>query len=90
MLFIYRILINITLFFSPLILVYRIVKKKEDPKRFLEKFSISNKKRNSGKLIWLNGSSVGEILSVIPLIEKLEKKKDIKQILLTSSTLSSS
>ena len=90
MLFIYRIAINIILLISPLIIIYRIIKKKEDPKRFLEKFSISNKKRNSGKLIWLHGSSVGEILSVIPLIEKLEKKKDIKQILLTSSTLSSS
>ena len=32
----------------------------------------------------------GEIQSVIPLIEKFEKNKKIKQILVTSNTVSSS
>mgnify|MGYP001166361067 CR=1 FL=1 len=86
---IYRVLINFILLISPVILIYRILKKKEDYKRCLEKIGFINKKRNRGKLIWFHGSSVGEILSVIPLIEILEKKKDIKQILLTSNTLSS-
>ena len=44
----------------------------------------------NGKVIWFHGSSVGEILSIMPLIEKLEKNKKVKQILITSSTLSSS
>ena len=90
MLFIYRALINLILLVSPLIIILRLFKKKEHPVRFLEKFGFNSKTRNKGKLIWFHGSSVGEILSAIPLIEKLETKKNINQILLTSSTLSSS
>ena len=90
MLFLYRILINFTLLISPIIIIFRIIKNKEHPKRFLEKYSIPSKKRKSGKLVWFHGSSVGETLSVVPLIEKLEKDKNIDNILLTSNTLSSS
>lgn len=90
MFIIYKILIFFLILFSPIILTYRLVKGKEDKKRFIEKFSFINHKKRAGKLIWFHGSSIGEILSVIPLIEKFEKKKDIKQILITSNTLSSS
>ena len=86
MFFLYQILIIIL---SPLIIFFRILKKKEDPKRFKEKFSLPSKKRVAGSLIWFHGSSVGELLSVIPLIYELEKNKSINQILITSSTLSS-
>ena len=90
MLIIYRFLINLVLLISPLILIIRFFKKKEDPIRFKEKIGFFKKQKQTGKLIWFHGASVGELQSIVPLIEKLEKNKSIKQILVTSNTLSSS
>ena len=86
----YQLLISIILLLSPIIVIFRIFKNKEHKYRFIEKFSFKTKKKISGKLIWFHGASVGEILSIIPLIKYYEKKKSIKQILVTTSTLSSS
>ena len=90
MLHIYRFLINIILILSPIIIIFRLIKGKEDLKRFKEKFCFFSINRDKGKLIWFHGASVGEIQSIVPLIEKIEKNKNIKKILVTSNTLSSS
>ncbi len=89
MFFIYEVLGLIFLIFSPIIFFVRIILGKEDPKRFLEKFCVYSKKVKIKKTIWLHGSSVGEIISVIPIIYYLEKNKKIEKIILTSSTTSS-
>ena len=89
MIYIYRIVLNIIIIFSPIIILVRLLKKKEHPIRFLEKFTIFSKKRMKGKLIWLHAVSVGELKSIIPLLTRLDKDKSISQILITSTTLSS-
>ena len=90
MIFVYRIFINLILILSPLIILVRLLKKKEDFIRFKEKLGFFTKKKSKGKLIWFHGASVGEFQSIVPLLEKLEKSKKISQILITSNTLSSS
>tara|TARA_Y100000996_G_scaffold411796_1_gene396603 strand:+ start:3992 stop:5227 length:1236 start_codon:yes stop_codon:yes gene_type:complete len=90
MLFIYRSIINIIFILSPIIILIRLINQKEDLKRFKEKIGFFSQEKVKGKLIWFHGASVGELKSVIPLIERFEKDKKINQILITSNTLSSS
>lgn len=90
MILIYRALINIVLLLSPLIILFRIINKKEDKKRFREKLGFFSQKRNKGNLIWFHGASVGELQSIVPVLEKFQKDKKINHILVTSNTLSSS
>ena len=90
MFILYQITISLLIIFSPIIFVYRILNNKEEPKRIREKFSFPSKIKNRGKLIWFHSASVGELMSIIPLIKYYENKKYIKQILVTSSTISSS
>ena len=90
MILFYRFFINLVFILSPLIILIRLLKKKEDPKRFQEKLGFFSKNKSKGKLIWFHAASVGEFQSIVPLLEKLEKSKKISKILITSNTLSSS
>ena len=75
MFFFYQIIILFIIIISTFIIIFRIIKNKEHKLRFLEKFSINSRYRKKGKLIWFHGSSVGEIMSVIPLIHYYENNK---------------
>ena len=66
MILVYRIFINLILILSPLIILVRLLKKKEDFLRFREKLGFFTKNRSNGKLIWFHGASVGEFQSIVP------------------------
>ncbi len=87
---IYNILIRIL---YPLV-ISRYIKKrkengKEDLKRFNERVGRPTLKRPEGKLIWFHGASVGESLSMLPLIHKLLAIYPDINIMVTTGTITS-
>ena len=85
-----------TYFFFPFLIVliyFRLILKKEDPKRFKEKIFSSHFKihrDNKKKLVWFHTVSIGECLSILPLIDELNKNNKNLNFLITTATLSSS
>ena len=75
--------------FAPIYLYFRKLRKKEDPTRYKEKLSKIDTPRGDGFLIWFHVASVGEAMSILPLIENCIEEEKIDKILLTSITLSS-
>ncbi|MBI3419271.1 MAG: glycosyltransferase [Proteobacteria bacterium] len=73
----------------PIYLNHRARHGKEDPERLPERFGHASVKRPLGKLIWCHGASVGEGLSLLPLLERLEAHPARPSILLTTGTRSS-
>ena len=87
---IYNFFLFLFLLFSPIIILIRIFLGKEDQYRFKEKYGFLAKNNKHNKTVWIHGASVGEILSIIPIVSRFENDKKIKRILITSSTTSSS
>tara|TARA_A100001011_G_C14319103_1_gene849557 strand:+ start:633 stop:1874 length:1242 start_codon:yes stop_codon:yes gene_type:complete len=74
---------------SPIVFFFRILYKKEDPIRFLERFCIYGNDKEKSTSVWIHAASVGELMSIVPILRKLEQQKKIKKILLTTTTISS-
>ena len=77
---------------DPIYFIYQLIsvlRGKENPKRFWERWVTKQIKRPSGKLIWLHAASVGESLSLLPLVEKIIADDPKINILITSTTKTS-
>ena len=75
--------------FAPIYLYFRKLRKKEDCIRYKEKLSKINISRGDGFLVWFHVASVGEAMSILPLIDRCMQEQKIDRILITSITLSS-
>jgi len=89
MYFWYRFLTYLFYPFAPIYLYFRKVRQKEDSISYKEKLATIEIAREEGFLIWFHVASVGEAMSILPLIESCMEEKKINKILLTSITLSS-
>jgi len=77
-------------FGSPLafrLLTRRLKRGKEHPERMMERLGRASIARPAGPLVWVHGASVGEMLAVISLIERLRAQHFA--VLVTSGTVTS-
>jgi len=88
--------VKLYLFFSllmdPIYFFYQkiaVLRKKEDSGRFAERWVDKSIVRPAGSLIWFHVASVGEALSVLPLIEKILDEIPQSNVLVTSTTKTS-
>ncbi|MGO9757754.1 MAG: 3-deoxy-D-manno-octulosonic acid transferase, partial [Roseiarcus sp.] len=69
------------------LLSWRLTRGKEDGARIGERRGEPGLDRPAGVLVWLHGASVGEAVSLLPLIERLTQRG--RQVLVTTGTVTS-
>ncbi len=83
----YRVAIGLTRPLVSPVLAYRRYLGKEDPARIAERRGIASQERPAGRLVWVHAASVGETLTVLPMIGRLIGGGE--HVLLTGGTVTS-
>ena len=84
---IYKFFTHLLNLFTWIIFIIRTIRKKEEWIRRKERFGIVNIDKKSNNYIWFHAASVGELLSIQPLVKKLLNEN--YDILITTTTVSS-
>jgi 3-deoxy-D-manno-octulosonic-acid transferase len=84
----YRFMSSVGAPLTSLLLAHRLTRGKELRERIGERRGDTSVERPPGPLVWLHGASVGELTSVLPLIERLSARG--LNVLVTSGTVTSS
>lgn len=69
------------------LLLWRRRRGKEDPARMAERRGLASLRRPDATLVWLHGASVGETVTLLPLVERLQRRG--LAVLVTSGTVTS-
>ncbi|WP_120498787.1 3-deoxy-D-manno-octulosonic acid transferase [Kiloniella sp. EL199] len=83
---------SVATFMTPFVkyhLTKRIKRGKEHPVRFTEKLGHVSQTRPKSKLVWIHGASVGESLSILPLLETFHNLQPDLKFLVTTGTVTS-
>lgn len=73
---------------APFVLRRRAHRGKEQSARLAERLGIASRARPDGQLVWIHGASVGECLSILPLVDALLENPQ-RSVLVTSGTVTS-